>query len=150
MYAQPCTRTSRVTTVDLSLDEHSHRAWIQSVPEVEPVFEMLESRMIALGYPRIDRFAVNLVLREAVLNAVEYGQGGGGAKKTIQITFAVRPDEVVIEIEEQIPGDDITLPSLMCDRNHGWGKFMTQSYATWMCVDPPGNRLSFGRRRSAD
>ena len=152
MYAQPSPRTSRVTTVDLSLDEHARRIWIKSLPEIESVHEILKLRMIDLGYPLIDRFAVHLVLREAVINALEHGQAAV-AGKTVQITFAVRPDEVVIEIEEQDPNGEYARPSdrppsIIVDRNHGWGKFKTQSYATWMCVDPPSNRLSFGRRRS--
>lgn len=154
MYSEPSPRKSRVTAVDLSLDEHSHRAWIRSVPELDPVYELLESRMKNLGYPQVDCFAVNLVLRKAVLNSLRYAQEGD-PKKTVQITFAVRPDEAVIEIEEQITSSDTIMPvyrspSEKIDLNQGWGKFMTQSYATWMCVDPPGNRLSFGRRRSPE
>lgn len=152
MYAQPTERASRVTTVDLTLDEHAHRAWIRSLAEVAPVFEMMEARMLDLGYPRIDRFAVNLVLREAALHALENGHDGD-PDKTLQITFAVRPDEVVIDVEDQCAGfspKSEPQPRLNDGRRRprGWSAFLTKSYASWLEVEPTGNRLSFGRRRS--
>jgi serine/threonine-protein kinase RsbW len=152
MYANHCARTPRVTTVDLSLEEHSHRAYVRTLVEAIPLFEKIESWMQGYAYPRIDRFAVALALRESVINAVEHGHAADPTK-LVQITFAVRRNEVVIEVEDQGPGYDPTLvPSPLQaenrDRHHGWGLFMMQSYATWMTIDPPGNRVTFGRRRS--
>lgn len=154
MYANRCPRTPRITTVDLSLEEHAHRAWVGSLAEAIPLFVTIESWMKGYAYPRIDRFAVALILREAISNAVEHGHGSDPTKR-IQITFAVRRDEVVIEVEDQGSGYDTTrvpnpLHTENRDHHHGWGLFIMHSYATWMTIEPPGNVVAFGRRRSAD
>lgn len=152
MYANRQVRRSQITAVDLSLEENAHRVRVRTLEGAVPVIKQIESWMGNYQYPRIDRFSVSLALQEAITNAVQHGHQGD-ASKLVQITYAVRPNEVVIEVEDQGTGFDPDLvpnPLLMKnrDQHRGWGLFMMRAYTTWLAVEAPGNRVTFGRQRS--
>lgn len=152
MYVNRQIRRSQVTTVDLALEESAHRVRVKTLEAAIPVIKQIESWMLKAGYPRIDRFSISLALQEAVTNAVQHGHHGD-PNKSLQITFAVRPNEVVIEVQDQGIGFDPELvpnPLLMKnrDQHRGWGLFMMRTYTSWLAVEAPGNRVVFGRFRS--
>src|SRR5262245_25012 len=100
MQAKRQCHQSQVTTLDLSLEENADRTWVRSLEEVVPVFKRIESWMLGHDYPRIDRFSVGIALREAVINALKHGHRDD-PNKQVRITFAVRPQEVVVEVLDQ-------------------------------------------------
>jgi anti-sigma regulatory factor (Ser/Thr protein kinase) len=143
-----------VTSVDLSLEERAQRVFARTIADAATLFRNIDRTMAGLGYPLIDRSAVGLVLREAFVNAQMHSHAGD-LTRPVRVTYAVRNNEVVVEIEDDGPGfDPATLPHpTHADgekRGIGWGLFWMRSYSTWLAIDPPGNRVRFGRARGAN
>ncbi len=140
-------------TVDLGLEANLQRALVHSLGEVRAVADRLEGWMRLHGYPRKDIFAVMLTLHEAASNAVNHGNRRDPGKG-VRISFLVTPAEVLVGVEDQGKGFDLNLVSKevteeMRDRPNGRGLLLMRAYSTWMCFDPPGNRVTMCRRRSA-
>lgn len=153
MYAHRDFRRAEITDTDLSLEENALRVHVRTKEAALPVLRRIEKWMAESGYPRIDRFSVTLALQEAIANAIHHGNRCD-PNKTVQIRFAVRPKEVVVEVQDEGPGfdpDTVPNPLLMKnrDQHRGWGLFMMRTYTTWMAIEAPGNRVSFGRHRSS-
>jgi anti-sigma regulatory factor (Ser/Thr protein kinase) len=137
--------------VDLSLEEHAQRAYARTIADAAALFRNIDRTMAGLGYPLIDRSAVGLVLREAFVNAQVHGHAGDPTRP-VRVTYAVRAGEVIVEVEDDGPGFN---PAMIPHPTHadgekrasGWGLFWMRSYSTWLAIDPPGNRVRFGRTR---
>jgi serine/threonine-protein kinase RsbW len=137
---------------DLGLQENVQLAQVHLPSELGDIFAKLEDRMRVLGYPRRDIFAVKLALHEAATNAFRHGNRGD-PDKYVRISFLATPDEVLVGVEDQGRGFDPDrvpdpLDEPILDRPGGRGLLLMRAYTTWMSFDPPGNRVTFCRRRS--
>jgi serine/threonine-protein kinase RsbW len=137
---------------DLGLGEKVQQAQVRLPSELGELSARLEDWMRFLGYPRRDIFAVQLVLHEAASNAYRHGNRGD-PDKSIRVSYLVAPDEVLVVVEDQGPGFDpgLVLDPLagpIRDRPAGFGLLLMRAYSTWVQFDPPGNRVTFCRRRS--
>jgi serine/threonine-protein kinase RsbW len=140
--------------LELGLEQNVRRVVLHSSGELRPVIEKLEDWMRVLGYPRRDVFAVALALREAVANAVQHGNRRDPAKK-VRLSYVVTPERVMVEVEDEGRGfDPDCVPNPVTEgdaaRPHRqWGLFLIRAYMSWVTLTPPGNRITFGRPRSA-
>jgi serine/threonine-protein kinase RsbW len=146
------TKHSPGTAADLGLRENVQRVRVHSPSELGETFARLEDWMRLLGYLRRDIFAVQLTLHEAVTNAFQHGNRGDLAK-SIRIRFLVSPDEVLVGVEDEGPGFDPDLvpdpfDEPVLDRPGGRGLLLMRAYTTWVSFEPPGNCVTFCRRRS--
>jgi serine/threonine-protein kinase RsbW len=137
---------------DLELEKNLQRVHVRRPPEMEEVFEKLENWMRIHGYPHRDLFAVVLALQEAAANAFRHGNRSDPGKH-VRISFLVKPDEVLVSVEDQGRGFDPELvpdpvANEALDRPGGRGLFLMRAYTTWLSFDPPGNRVTFCRLRS--
>jgi anti-sigma regulatory factor (Ser/Thr protein kinase) len=140
---------SRSLGVD-SIPKATHWVRFHVMAEFVPIFKKLHRWMSDLAFPQIDRFAVHLVLQEALTNAVRHGHGGD-RKKFVGITLIVNPDEVVVEVEDEGRGfnPDLALGAFAAtDRMRGRGLFLMRAYSSWISFSSRGNRVTFGRRRT--
>jgi serine/threonine-protein kinase RsbW len=140
------------SSVDLSTEKAARQVWVRSLAETGSALDNLEAWMTEEGYPQKDRFAANLSLQEAVLNAVRHGHGGD-ATKVVHISYVVKPTEVIVQVEDQGTGfDPSQVPNPLyvehLERNRRWGLFLMRSYTSWMAFNKKGNRVTFGRLHS--
>ena len=141
-----------LTLDDLGLEQPVRRVEASSLAALRPEFERLVNWMQVLGYPRKDRVALILAAREAVLNAIQHGNSGNSAK-SFRLRYLVTPGEALVEVEDEGFGFD---PDCAPDALVAWeeqqprgrGLFLMRSYASWICFNPVGNRVTLGRRRS--
>jgi serine/threonine-protein kinase RsbW len=139
--------------MDLGLCREVRRVRIHSLGELCPLVELFEDWMRLQGYPRKDIFAVTLALVEVTTNAVRHGNRGD-ARKQVRITYLMKPDEVLMEVEDEGEGFD---PAYVANpleggnvgRPFGRGLFLTRAYTSWMTFNSRGNRVTLCRRRSA-
>jgi anti-sigma regulatory factor (Ser/Thr protein kinase) len=117
-----------------------------------PVFQKIEDWMRVLGYPHRDLVAVLLSMREAVANAIQHGHGRD-PRKHIRLRYLVTPTEVLVEVQDEGHGFD---PTRVPDALSGWeehqprgrGLFLMRSYASWICFNSTGNRVTLCRQRT--
>ena len=138
---------------ELGLDPNARAFPAHSLSELRPVFEKLENWMRVLGYARKDIFAVTLALHEAAANGIRHGHRGD-PRKRLYVRYLVTPDVVVLEVEDEGPGFDVSqapdpLLDEYIDRPCGRGLFLMRAYMSWVSYNPAGNRVTLGRRRSA-
>jgi anti-sigma regulatory factor (Ser/Thr protein kinase) len=125
-----------------------------SLVELLPVFVKIEDWMRVLGYAHRDISAIILATREAILNAVRHGHRGQ-PNKILHIKYLVTPNQVLVEVEDEGFGFN---PDAVADPISAWhehqprgrGLFLMRSYASWICFNPTGNRVTLCRERSAD
>jgi serine/threonine-protein kinase RsbW len=137
---------------DLDLRENVQRARVHLPSELGEIFARLENWMRILGYARRDLIAVQLALYEAATNAFHHGNRSDPSKD-VRISFLVTPDEVLVSVQDQGWGFDPDLvpdplDEQILDRPGGLGLLLLRACTTWLSFDPPGNRVTFGRRRS--
>jgi len=136
--------------IDLGLDTSPQRVEMRRPSEMNVVLDRLENWMRVHGYPRKDLFAVKLALHEAVSNAFQHGNRHDPAK-SVRLRYLVTTTEVLLSVEDQGPGFDpeqVPDPTTALDVPHGRGLLLMRSYATWMNIEPPGNRVVLCRLRS--
>jgi serine/threonine-protein kinase RsbW len=137
---------------DLGPGEKVQLAQVRRPSELGELSARLEGWMRFLGYRRRDIFAVQLVLHEAASNAFRHGNRRD-PHKSIRVSYLVAPDEVLVVVEDMGQGFDPNLvPDPLAehirDRPCGIGLLLMRAYSTWVQFDPPGNRVTFCRRRS--
>jgi serine/threonine-protein kinase RsbW len=137
---------------DLGLRENVQRAQVHSPSELWEIDGRVEAWMRLLGYSRQDLFAVQLALHEAVINAFQHGNRGDRGK-SIRVAFLITADEVLVRVEDDGKGfDPNLLPDPLGEKSlngpGGRGLLLMRAYTTWLNVEPPGNRVTFCRRRS--
>jgi serine/threonine-protein kinase RsbW len=145
-------QSHRPETVDLGLEPDVCRLRLRSLAELPAVFEKLEGRMTVLGYTRKDIFAVILALHEAVANAIRHGNRSDPAKH-VQLSYLVRPTDVLLEVEDEGPGfDPSRVPDPLTPEKIGWssgrGLFLMGAYMSWVSFSPLGNRVTLCRLRT--
>jgi serine/threonine-protein kinase RsbW len=144
---------AEAATMHLETHEHARRLQIHALAETRPLFEHLEYWMRLIGYPRRDIFAVRVVMKQAVANALIHGNGNDPAKH-VDIAYLVSPTEVLAEVQDQGPGfNPDALPNPLAEENRerpcGRGVFLMRIYSTWISFNDRGNRVTLCRRRSA-
>jgi serine/threonine-protein kinase RsbW len=153
MYPSKNQQVYRCEAVEVRLETDVCSVRVSSLAQLGPVVEKLEAWMLVLGYTRKDIFGVTLALHEAVANAVRHGNRGDPAKH-VQVSYLVRPNEVVLEVADQGPGFD---PNLVADplteenvgRPCGRGLFLMRAYMSLVCFNRAGNRVTLCRLRTA-
>jgi serine/threonine-protein kinase RsbW len=121
--------------------------------EVVPLLDQVEAAMTALGYPPRDLLGLRLALEEAIVNGLRHGNGGDPAKRVV-VRFAVGPEEVLGEVEDEGPGfdperaPDPTAPENL-DRPCGRGLLLMRHFTSWVRYHGRGNRVTLCKRRTA-
>jgi serine/threonine-protein kinase RsbW len=79
--------------------------WVHSVADTGPLITAVCQAMEAVGYPEGDVLAVRLALWEALVNAIDHGNGGDPAKR-VRVSYLVMQGVVLAEVEDEGPGFD--------------------------------------------
>jgi serine/threonine-protein kinase RsbW len=127
---------------------------LPSDPAAIPPFQQaIEAALAAIKVSKHDRFAIQLSLEEALVNAVKHGNRCDPNKK-VHVRYAIRPDAFEIEIRDEGPGyrpdavpDPLAAENM--ERPGGRGLLLMKHYMTEVAIDPPGNTLSMKRRYEA-
>jgi len=135
----------------LGLAEKAQRAHVRNKDDLLLVFTHLQGWMYLSGYLHRDFFAVRLLLKEAVRNALR--DGDDVADKYVELTYIVTSKGVVIDVEEHGSGvHSVGLPAQLATENPerfcAGGVSLMRMYATWLYFDKAANRLTLCRRRS--
>lgn len=129
------------------------RLEIHQTVETGLVARVMEKEMAALGYVRRDRFAVTLVLREAVANAIRHGHRGDSSRRVL-VHYHIGPEVVFIDVADEGHGFD---PYLVADpleeknergQRPRWGLLLMRVYMSWVRFNKRGNRVLLGKYRS--
>jgi anti-sigma regulatory factor (Ser/Thr protein kinase) len=128
------------------------RAEIRYVKELCPVAKAITSAMMDLEYPRKDVFAIDLALREVVVNAIKHGHGGD-PNQTVLVHYHIDPNEVLLEVADEGHGFDPhhvlnPMEGKNPGRFTGMGLFLLRVYMTWIRFNKRGNRVVLCKRRS--
>jgi serine/threonine-protein kinase RsbW len=118
------------------------------------VLEELLGQLEALSWPEGDVFAIHLATEEALVNAIEHGNGYDVDK---QVEFACRLSEDLVEIEiaDEGPGfkperlPDPTDPDLV-EASGGRGVMLMKAFMTRVDFNDQGNRVVMEKHRSAN
>jgi hypothetical protein len=135
----------------LGLADKAQRAQIRSEDDLLMVFAHLQGWMYLSGYLFRDFFAVRLMLKEAVTNALR--DSDDVPDKLVELTYIVTPSGVVADIQNQGQGVlfNATPAELAADnpgRFSSGGVSLMHMYATWLYFHKAANRLTLCRRRS--
>jgi serine/threonine-protein kinase RsbW len=93
-------------------------------------------------------FAVELLLREALTNAIIHGSKSDPSR-TVRLSFAIGRDWAVLKVEDDGPGFDWrtrTATSVDDEATHGRGVSIFCLYADHVAFNRRGNRLVLLRR----
>jgi serine/threonine-protein kinase RsbW len=140
--------------VGLELDaaENAQLCQVHQPLEMTEVLKCIATGMRAHSYPPQDVFAVVLTVHEAASNAFRHGNRGD-CRKAVRIRYLVTADEVLVRVEDEGLGFDLELVPDFCrpdnlSRPGCCGLLLMRAYSHWVAFDPPGNRVTFARRRS--
>jgi serine/threonine-protein kinase RsbW len=99
----------------------------------------------------IDNFAIRILLREGLLNAVSHGSGLDSSK-TVSFTLRVEPEGVRVEIRDSGVGFDRQLHEVSMDslEEGGRGLALMKIYSDNMNYNDVGNELTLYKRYQAD
>jgi serine/threonine-protein kinase RsbW len=118
--------------------------------EVVPVLDQVAQAMTERGYPPRDVAGLRLALEEAVVNALEHGNGGDPARQ-VMVRYAVGPQEVLVDVEDEGPGfDPDTVPDPTApenlDKPGGRGLLLMRHFTSWVRFHGRGNRVTLCKR----
>jgi serine/threonine-protein kinase RsbW len=121
--------------------------------EVCALIRQLEAGMAELGYPRKDSFAVNLILRESLSNAIRHGHNGDQTRAVL-INYHLSPEAVLVEVADEGNGfNPYAVPNPFekdrRGRSPGRGILLMRLYMSWIRFNRRGNRVLLCKRRSA-
>ncbi len=97
----------------------------------------------AAGFDEDNRYRIGMAVREAMINALEYGNQRSRSKK-IHFTLALEAEKLVIRIRDEGPGFDLAdVPDPLAEENllktSGRGIFLMRSFMDEFDVRrPPG------------
>ncbi len=140
----------------------SDKQWIWQADRVIPsdaeagrrLLEDLLARLAALQWPERDVFAVHLATEEALVNAIEHGNGYDPAKQ-VEFVCRLAEDLVHIEITDEGPGfrherlPDPTDPDRV-EASGGRGVMLMRAYMTRVDFNVRGNHVVMEKRRSSN
>jgi serine/threonine-protein kinase RsbW len=137
---------------DFTLTAGARRRDVHRSPEIADVLDSLGTWMKFHAYSKRDLFAVTLALHEAATNALCHGNRGDESKR-VRIDYVVLANEVLVRVEDEGNGfDPASVPDPYRQENYeqpcGRGLMLIRAHSTWVCYDPPGNRVTFARRRT--
>lgn len=97
-------------------------------------------------YPKASLFAIRLSLHEAMSNAFRHGHSKLPPLTPLHLFYRVRPDKIVLAVEDQGPGFDpeaVPDPTLEenLERGSGRGLLLIRSYMASAQYNRKGNRL---------
>ena len=126
---------------------------LRRAADVVPFLDALVEALAGLGYPSRDCAGVRLALEEAVVNGLRHGNGGDPARR-VWVRYHVRPDALLVEVEDEGPGFDpgqVPDPTLSENlaRPCGRGLLLMRHYMTWVRFSGRGNRVTLCKYRSA-
>jgi serine/threonine-protein kinase RsbW len=118
-----------------------------SLANVDRVCQEAVQSLAQVPIEGVDLFAIELLLREALNNAITYGCQGKPDLQTV-CSITVCPKDVTIEVSDPGPGFDW---KAALERSHdelepaGRGLLIYVHYATHFAFNPPGNRITLVR-----
>jgi serine/threonine-protein kinase RsbW len=123
------------------------------VAEIPLAVKEVSDALAAHAYSARDVFAVELSLREALINAIRHGNKSD-PEKSVRFRHLVLGDQVWIEIEDEGAGfrladvPDPRDPEFL-ERPSGRGVLLMRTYMTLVEYDQRGNRVLMHKRRGA-
>ncbi len=87
--------TAETKRVEVTLETH-----LDSVGLAEAICWRIAD---AAGFGEDDCVKISMSVREGVINAIQYGNGGQGRKK-VHLTFELTPERMVVRVLDQGPG----------------------------------------------
>src|SRR5262245_57602073 len=111
--------------------------------EIPRVIEPVQHLMWGHEYSAHECFAMQLVLVEALTNAIRHGHQGD-ARKLVSVRYLVNAQRVVAVVHDQGDGfNPCTVPDPTGDENldrcSGRGLHLIRHYTTWFRHNPRGN-----------
>jgi serine/threonine-protein kinase RsbW len=128
------------------------RSSVHTSEEALDFLEHLKADLALFHYQPRDRFAVELALAEALVNALQHGNKGD-CQKEVRCRYRIDATEVTAEIEDEGPGfdpngvPDPTLPGNV-ERPHGRGLALIRGFMTRVSFNARGNRIRMSRLRT--
>jgi serine/threonine-protein kinase RsbW len=123
---------------------------LSSVTEVPRLLQRLSLSMTEHGYPPPTCVEMRLAVEEAIVNGIRHGNGSDPGKR-VWVRYHVRPEEVLVEVEDEGAGFDplsvIEHAGSECrDPRTGCGLLLMSQLTTWLCYDACANRLTLCKR----
>jgi serine/threonine-protein kinase RsbW len=120
--------------------------------EMGPFLNELIAALESAGYPRQDVFAVRLALEEAIVNAIQHGNGGDSTRQ-VQLRYCVAGDCILAEVQDEGQGFSYAAVAGRpgADRRGcelGRGLALMLRYMTWVEHNEPGNCVTLCKYRS--
>jgi serine/threonine-protein kinase RsbW len=121
--------------------------------EAAPLLERVAAAMTERGYAPRDVMGLHLALEEAIVNALHHGNGNDPRKRVV-VRYAVGPEEVLAEVEDEGRGfypelvPDPTAPENR-DKECGRGLLLMRHFTTWVRFHGRGNRVTLCKRFTA-
>jgi serine/threonine-protein kinase RsbW len=114
------------------------------------LYESILSGLDEKTYTPDDRFALELVLDEAITNAVKHGNKNDPAKK-VTVSYSITPERFEIEITDEGPGFNIEdLPDPRREENlfkaSGRGVLLMNAYMDEVKFNKKGNSVRMVKR----
>jgi serine/threonine-protein kinase RsbW len=124
---------------------------VHTTAEATGLLEQFAAELCAAGYSARDVFCMRLAVEEALVNGIRHGNQCDPCK-SVEFTYHIGPDQVVVSVEDQGPGfDPAELPDPLdvenLERSCGRGVFLMRQYMTWVEFNERGNRVTLGKRR---
>jgi serine/threonine-protein kinase RsbW len=128
------------------------RERLVATEQVSAIADRVVAAMETVGYSGRDVFGVRLALEEAVVNAIKHGHNYDTSKE-VRIRFRVKPERVLIEVEDEGEGfDPHQVPDPRTPENlerpGGRGLLLMRSYLTWLRYNERGNVVTLCKCRS--
>jgi serine/threonine-protein kinase RsbW len=130
---------------------YCRRLSVRTAAEAAKVVEQFASELCDAGFTRKEAFGIHLAFEEALVNGVRHGNRGD-ANKQVYVRYSIRPDQVLLMIEDEGPGfnpDQVPDPLAEANRERpgGRGIFLMRHYMTWVQFNERGNRVTMCKRR---
>lgn len=114
--------------------------------DIDRLEETITTEAEGHGYAKASRFAIRLALDEAITNAFKHGHEQLSSDIPILVEYQVRPDEVVLAVEDQGPGfnpSSIADPTLdeNLEQMSGRGVILIRAYMASVKFNNRGNRI---------
>jgi len=116
--------TAETKRIEVTLETH-----LDSVRLAEEISVRIAG---AAGFSEDDCVKISMSVREGVINAIQYGNGGQGDKK-IYLTFELAAEKMVVRVLDQGPGfDPAGVPDPLAEENllktSGRGIFLMRAF----------------------